>query len=137
MKHRLCHLCGTPGITNYNLFSENWLHRTDQLVDDTCELWDKDELDALREIYSRKEIPDHTAVYCFPCLCRESDICVGCLEPTEVLVPEPRCSAHPWVCQPCLADDKITHLHVCESSGCMTPEEFARDAQIMIDCGEL
>lgn len=73
--------------------------------------------------------------FCLPCLWLREGICLHCGEKAEKLVKEDRCKANPWVCQDCYTQ-RVTHKYECYSSGCMTPEEFAKEAQDSLEDGE-
>lgn len=69
---------------------------------------------------------------CFLCLMRSESRCFHCLQEAS-LIPETRCQAKPLVCQNCVDQNSTIHIGECYASGCMTPEEFALEAQQEIE----
>lgn len=107
-------------------------------------LWPKD---VTRDLLSILDLGMHgvwddgdleaTERFCFPCLAKFANICVGCLEDVKHLFADSRCTSGPYVCYDCLSSPTKVHLHQCEANGCMTIEEFSKNAQQLIEGGEL
>lgn len=87
---------------------------------------------------SPKEAMEHSVILlaedesgnmmCLPCFMQAKSKCICCFSEGDIH-PDTSCKAEPWLCEECLALPYRIHMYSCYINGCMTPAEFAAEAQ--------